>query len=447
MPDRIRDAVADGAWLQAMLDAEAALAAAEARVGVIPAEAATAIAAAARADRFDPAALGREGRAAGNPVVPLVRALTAAVPGDAAHYVHWGATSQDIIDTAAMLVARRALELVGEDMAAAAAACARLADRHRSTLMPGRTLLQHALPITFGLKAAGWLVGLVEARERLAGVRTSRLAAQLGGGSGTLAALGGDGVAVLRAFAEELELAEPPLPWHTMRVRVAELGGALAVAAGVLAKIALDVALLAQTEVGEVAEAPGDGRGRSSTMPHKRNPVASTLARACALRAHALTALLPLAMAQEHERAAGAWHAEWEAVRDALAATGGAAAWVRDAVEGLAVDAERMRANLDLTGGLELTERVMMALAPHMGRLEAHETVSAASARALSGGRPLRDELLADPVVREHLAEAEVDRVLDPAGYLGASEALVERALALYREAASEGRAARDGAR
>ena len=274
LPDEFREAVSDRAWLQAMLDAERALAAAEARAGVIPSEAAEAIAAACEWERFDPAELGEQGRASGNPVEPLVRVLTEAVEGEASTYVHWGATSQDILDTAAMLIARHTLDLLLERLAEVARECAGLAEAHRETTMAARTLLQQAVPTTFGLKAAGWLAALLEARRVLHGAR-GNLAAQLGGAAGTLAPLGDAGAEVSRLYAEELGLREAVVPWHTNRVRVSELGAALAIAAGVFAKIGLDVALLAQTEVAEVAEA---GAGASSTMPQKRNPVGSALA-------------------------------------------------------------------------------------------------------------------------------------------------------------------------
>ena len=433
VPDAMHEATGDRAWLQAMLDFEAALATAEARVGVIPAEAAAAIAGCCDADRFDLDGIGREGRAAGNPVVALVRALTVAVPGEAARYVHWGATSQDVLDTAAMLVARRALDLIVADLDAVASACAEHAAAQRSTPMAGRTLLQQAVPITFGLKAAGWLVPVVEARRRLRSLRASGLRVQLGGAAGTLAFLGADGVRVLGELARELDLAEPALPWHTARLPVAELGAALAVTAGTLAKLALDVILLAQTEVAEAAEPGGEGRGGSSTMPHKRNPVGATIAVACARRVHALTGVLTGSMAQEHERAAGAWHAEWESLRDALALTGGAAAAMAEVVAGLEVDAERMRRNLDSTGGLPLAEHVALVLAERVGRAEAGRIVAAAAARAVGGGRSLRDELLGDPQLGEQLSPAQIERALDPSSYLGSAEAFVERALALHR--------------
>jgi 3-carboxy-cis,cis-muconate cycloisomerase len=431
LPDAVRAAVSDRAWVEAMLRFETALATASARAGLIPAEAAEAIAAAADPARFDPEELGRQGRATGNPAAPLVKALTSAVEGDGARYVHRGATSQDVMDTASMLVARAARTLVETDLDAAAAACARLADEHRGTLMPGRSLLQQALPTTFGLRAAGWLVALLDAGDRLAGVP---LAAQLGGAAGTLASLGSEGPRVLAELAAELELDEPAVPWHTARLRVAELGAALALAAGTLEKIALDVTLLAQTEVGELAEAGGEGRGGSSTLPHKRNPVGSVLAIACARRVRGESSILLGAMAQEHERAAGAWHAEWEALGGALAYTGGAAAAVREVVEGLQVHPERMRANLDATGGLILAEAVSTALGEHMGRGEAHELVSAAAWRATEAGYPFRDELLDDAEISSHLSAEDVDRALDPAGYLGAAHAFVERALERYRE-------------
>jgi 3-carboxy-cis,cis-muconate cycloisomerase len=389
VPAQFRDALSGRAWLQAMLDAERALAAAEARAGVIPNEAAEAIAAACRAERFDPGAIGDEGRAPGNPVEPLVRALREAVEGDAAQYVHWGATSQDILDTATMVVSRNVLDLILEDLARVAVNCAALAETYRMTPIAGRTLLQQAVPTTFGLKAGGWLVAVLEARRRLQSVRQERLAVQFGGAAGTLAALGEAGPEVLGLFAEELELQEPVAPWHTNRVRIAELGAALDIAAGVLAKIGLDVGLLSQTEVGEVREAEG---GVSSTMPQKRNPVGSALAVACARQVHAQASVLIAALPQEHERALGAWHSEWPALRNTLAYTGGAAAGARRALEGLEVDPDRMRENLDPT--------VMAEKASFM----------------------LAEERDLDPAD------------LDPESYLGSAETFVDRALAVYRE-------------
>jgi 3-carboxy-cis,cis-muconate cycloisomerase len=441
VPDEIREVLGGRAWLQAMLDAEAALAVAQAQAGLIPAEAAEAISGCCTANRFDPKQIGRDGRGAGNPVVPLVKALTAAVSveasGEAARYVHKGATSQDIVDTAAMLVARRAIDLILADFERISAACARLADAHRTTLMAGRTLLQQALPTTFGLKAAGWLVAVLEARRRLLTVRESNLAAQLGGAAGTLASLGPDGVRVLRAFSLELGLAEPVVPWHTARLPIAELGGVLALGAGVMHKLALDIVLMAQTEVAEVAEPSSDGRGGSSTLPHKRNPILAVTAAACARRVSSLAQTLQAAMAQEHERAIGAWHAEWETLSDALSLTGGAAAAMREATEGLQVHPERMRANLDATDGLLLAEQVTTIAAKHLGRLEAHELVETASRRTLERGSSLREELLADPTLREALSSEEIDAALDPTRYLGSAEEFVDRALEHYHKEGS----------
>jgi 3-carboxy-cis,cis-muconate cycloisomerase len=431
LPDSVRAAVADRAWIAAMLEFEAALAAAEARADVIPGGAVAAIAAACDAERFEPVVLARQARASGNPVVPLVRALTEAVQGDAARFVHWGATSQDVMDTAAMLVARRALGVISEELDGVAVACAGQADEHRNTVMAGRTLLQQALPTTFGLKAAGWLCAVDDARRRLASVP---LTVELGGAAGTLASLAPNGIRVLGYLADELGLDEPILPWHTSRARVAELGAALALAAGALEKVAQDVTLLAQTEVAEVAEPADEGRGGSSTLPHKRNPVGSVLAIACARRVRGEASILVGAMAQEHERAAGSWQAEWEALGGALAYTGGAAAAVRDVLEGLEVRPERMRENLDLTGGLVLAEPVSMALRERVGRSEAHHLVEAASRRALEAGRSFREELLDDDAIRSELSQEEIDRALDVDGYASEAAALVERALKRYRE-------------
>jgi 3-carboxy-cis,cis-muconate cycloisomerase len=425
VPDELREAVSGAAWLQALLDAERALARAEAAAGLVPAEAAEAIAAACSPDGLDWELLLERGRAAGNPVEPLVRELRARV-GDHERWVHHGATSQDILDTGAMLVARHALALVDADLDRAAAACAVLAGAHRSTTMAARTLLQQAVPTTFGLVCAGWLTGVLDARRALIDVSRDGLAVQLGGAAGTLAVLGDQGPTVVELFARELGLSSPPLPWHTNRVRVAELGGALAVAAGACGKIGLDLALLAQNEVAEVRLAAAGG---SSTMPQKRNPVAPALARACAAQAAAQAGVLVASLQQEHQRAAGAWHAEWPALESALAFAGGAAAAVAGALETLEVDATRMQANLDASGGAVVAERVAVTLAESIGRGEAHEVVAAAAASP-----SLREALLADE--RVTLEAAELDALLDPAGYVGAAEELVDRALARYAEVA-----------
>jgi 3-carboxy-cis,cis-muconate cycloisomerase len=429
----VADAVSDRAWLQAMLDFEAALARAEAGAGLMSADDAEAIAAACDAGAFDVDELGRAAAASASPVVALVRALTGAVAGEAAGQVHRGATTQDVIDTAAMLVAHRALGPLLDDLAGAARAAAGLAVTHRDTVMAGRTLLQQALPVTFGVKAAGWMTGLDEAAARLLEVRRTRLAVQLGGAAGTLASLGDSGIDVLGRLARELGLAEPVLPWHTTRTRPAEVAGALGECAGVIAKIARDVTLLAQTEVAEVHE-DVPGRGGSSTLPHKRNPVAAVSALAGALRAPGLVATLLQAMAHEHERAAGAWQAEWRPLGELLVAVGSAAAWLRDCLEHLVVDREQMRRNLDITRGALLAERVTTALQPAIGRGRAHELVKDAVGAALHDGRAVADALLECDAVRDHLSAEELERLLDPSGYLGSASQLIDRALRAHHD-------------
>jgi 3-carboxy-cis,cis-muconate cycloisomerase len=405
VPPPIAAATGDGAWLQAMVDFEAALARAQGLEEP-------------GAPGLDPAEIAAAGRASGNPAAALVDALDQ--PN-----AHRGATSQDAMDTAAALVAKRTLPLIYVELDGVASACARLASEHRDTPMAARTLLQQALPTTFGLKAAGWLVAVDEARELLEAVP---LCVELGGAAGTLASLGDEGLEVLGRLALELDLDEPVLPWHTRRVRIGQLGAALALTAGALEKIALDLKLMAQTEVGEVAEASAGGRGGSSTLPHKRNPVGAALTIACAAGVRAAASVLIGALAQEHERAAGAWQAEWEALSRALALTGGAAASLREALDGLEVFPERMRENLELTGGLIMTEAVSTALAPRLGRAEAKRVVGEVAGR----GGSLREELVADPAV--DLSEEEIDRALDPSAYLGSASGFVDRALKAHEE-------------
>jgi 3-carboxy-cis,cis-muconate cycloisomerase len=429
-PPPLLDELGDRAWLQAMLDSERALARAEAGVGLIPAAAADAIAGACRADLHDAARIAREGRRSGNAAEPLVRALRSSVAADVAGYVHYGATSQDIVDTAAMLVSRRSLDLVLVDVARVTAACAGLAERHRATPMVARTLLQQALPTTFGAKAAVWLAGVLEAQKLVLDAR-GRLAVQLGGAAGTMAALGERGPEIARSMAIELGLEEPALPWHTSRVRVAALGSALAILAGALGKAGLDVVLMAQTEVGELSEPAGEGRGGSSTLAHKHNPVGSTLALACGRRAQAYSGLLTGSLVQEHERAAGAWQAEWDAIAGVLASAGGAAAAMAEVLEGLQVHPERMRLNLAATRGLIMSERLVFALAPRVGHDAARRLVSETAERAAERGTGLRDELAADR--RMPLSGAELDAAFQPETYVGAVDVFIDRALDLHR--------------
>jgi 3-carboxy-cis,cis-muconate cycloisomerase len=432
--DELLRATDDRAWLQALLDVEGGIAGAEADAGIIPASAAEIIVtfctAGGAAGRFDPGQLGRAARLGGNPVIPLVEALTAALPPEARGWVHWGATSQDVLDTAAMLLSRRALGIIEADLGGLADGCAALADRYRTTLMAARTLLQQALPITFGLKAAGWLIGTLDVRGRVVEVR-SRLPIQLGGAAGTLAALGTGGPAVASRLASRLQLAEPLIPWHTSRQRVAELGATLGLVAGQAAKIGMDVALLMQTEVAEAVEPAFPGRGGSSTLPHKRNPVGAAATSAAARRAHALMSVLFTGMVQEHERAVGGWQAEWETLTELLRLAGGAAGRMRETIQGLEVDPNAMRDNLDRTDGLLMAERVTLALAlaGHLDRSEARKVVQ----QAARSGRSFRTGLLSDPAITSALSADEVDQLLDPAGYLGATSTFIDRALQAHR--------------
>jgi len=425
------------AHVRGMLAFEAALARAQGRAGIIPQEAARVIAANCREEGFDISAVYREAAAAGTPAIPLVRMLTACVEGDAQKFVHWGATSQDAIDSALMLQMRDGLDLLVDELLGVCAACATLVEHHRQTLMVGRTLLQQALPITFGLKAARWLALSVRQVHALRERRQRTLAVQLGGAAGTLASLGNNGPRVVELLAEELGLPAPDLPWHTERDRIAEIAAALGVAAGAMAKIAGDVILLAQTEVGEVSEGAEPGKGGSSAMPQKRNPVDATNALASARLAVGVVPVILSAMAQEHERAAGGWQAEWAAIPDLFRFIASAVERVRDAVGGLQVDAARMRANLDLTGGLIMAESLTMALAPHMGRSEAYRSVQAVCDHAVRSGEDLRQVVLKDAQVCSILSAEEIDRALDPGAYLGSTHVFINRALEAYREVLS----------
>ncbi|HXH02115.1 MAG TPA: 3-carboxy-cis,cis-muconate cycloisomerase [Candidatus Competibacteraceae bacterium] len=432
--ERMRAIFSDHGRLQGLLDFEAALARAEARVGVIPATAAPLIEAQCRAERFDLAALAQATALAGNSAIPLVKALTARVAEQdaaASRYVHWGATSQDAMDTGLVLQLRAALEVFETELAGLSAAAARLAAAHRRTPLAGRTWLQHAPPVTFGLKAAGWFDALERHRARLRELRPRLLVIQLGGAAGTLAALGESGLEVAAALADELELGLPELPWHGSRDRLAEVATTLGLLVGSLGKIARDLSLLMQTEVGEAFEPAAAGRGGSSTMPHKRNPVGCAVALAAATRVPGLVATMLAAMVQEHERGLGGWHAEWDTLPEICTLTAGAAAHLRHVLEGLEVDMARMARNLELTQGLLLAEAVMIALGSHIGRLPAHHLVEQACRRAAEQSRHLRAVLAEQPEVQAHLSSEELDRLFDPAHYLGLSETLVERALAV----------------
>jgi 3-carboxy-cis,cis-muconate cycloisomerase len=421
--------LSDDALLRAMLDAEAALALASAEAGLVPTEAAGEIEQVCRRGDFELAQLGVQAEAAGNPAAPLSRAIVERVSAAAKPWVHHGATSQDILDTALMLLAQRAGRAIVVGAAATVASCAELAEQHRHTVMLARTLGQPAVVTTFGLKAAGWLVALDSAGARLALVLEQRIAVQLGGSAGTLGVFGAAGPEVLRRIAARLGLAEPAMPWHTDRQRVLDLAAALGALIAATGKVALDVELLAQAEVGEVSEG-GAGHGTSSAMPHKRNPIDAALVRSASYRAPGLVATLYGASQHENERAAGAWHAEWQPLRELLSVAGGALSRTARMLENLDVHVERMFEDVDATRGLVMAEQLASRLAPLVGRVVALDTVARCCDNAVSSGRPLRDVALADDVVRTHLSAVEIADALDPEHALEAVPALIDRALA-----------------
>jgi len=434
--DAMREIFSDRMRIQRMLDFEAALARAEASVGVIPRDAAHAIVRCCRAEDFDLEKIAAAARDAGNLAIPLIAQLTERVsrahPG-ARGFVHWGATSQDAIDSGLVLQLRDALALIEKDSARLADAVARQADAHRATLIAGRTWLQQALPITLGLKLATTLSALDRHRARLAALRGRMLMLQFGGAAGTLASLGPNGIAVESALAAELELAVSVLPWHTQRDNLCEAATVLGLLVATLGKLARDLSLLAQTEVGEAFEPAKKGRGGSSTMPQKRNPVGAAIALAAAVRVPGLVATMLSAAVQEHERGLGNWPAEWETLPQIAMLTAGSLDAMHDAIDGLEIDAARMRANLEQSQGQILAEAAQMALAPALGRDVAHDLVANASRRAAAERRHLRDVLGEDARVTAILDRDALARLFEPQSYLGVANAFIERALARRR--------------
>lgn len=420
-----------------MLDFEAALARAESRAGVIPPEAADAIGDACRIELFDVPALLRETAVAGTLAIPLAKALTQQVGGEAGRYVHWGATSQDVIDTALVLQMRDGLGVLVAGLLEIGRCCAAHAEQHRQTPMAGRTLLQQALPITFGLRAARWLGLVTRQIKQLRGLRSEALALQFGGAAGTLASLGPDGARVVDLLAVELDLPAPDLPWHGERDRVSEVASTLGILAGAMGKIAQDVLLLSQTEVGEVAEGTAPGKGGSSTLPHKRNPVDTVAAVAAARLAMGLVPVVLSSMIQEHERAVGGWQSEWAALPELFRYTGGAVERVRMALATLEVNSDRMGQNLDVTRGLLMAESLSMALARQIGKQEAHHVVQEASQRAVRQGDDLGTVARADKRISGALSPDELAAALDPASYLGSTDLFIDRALAAFHAMAS----------
>ena len=430
-----RAAMSPAARIQAMLDVEAALAESLAAEGLIPASCVPPIRDAAQAGLYDVQAIDRGAEQAGNPAIPLIEMLTARVAAAdpaAARYVHWGATSQDILDTGLVLQLREAIPSIQADLLRAAGGAIALAREHADTPQVGRTWLQHATPITFGLKAAGWADALVRSRIRLAQAFDAALVLQFGGAAGTLAALGGRGVAVANALGTRLDLRVPDLPWHAERDRLVELASALGIAAGTLGKIARDIALLSQTEINEAHEAPDEGRGGSSSMPQKRNPVAASVALAAAVRAPGLVSTMLAAMPQEHERGLGGWQAEWDALPELVRVVAGSASTMGQALDSLVVRPEAMATNLALTGGLPNAEAVSIALAGHVGVRRAHEIVAAACRDAIASERPLAEVVKENAAAMAHLTPAEVDALLVPDRYLGMARTFVERVLTRF---------------
>lgn len=429
----MREVFCDQGRVQAMLDFEAALARAEARVGLIPQTAVASIDAACRAGHYDFAALGEAIATAGNSAIPLVKALGKQIAknnAEAERYVHLGATSQDVMDTGLVLQLRRALELIEADLAQLGETLATQARRYVATPMAGRTWLQHATPVTLGMKIAGWLGAVTRSRQRLLELKPRLLVLQFGGASGTLAALGEQAMPIAEALAAELQLTLPEQPWHTQRDRLVEFGAVLGLIAGSLGKLGRDISLLMQTEAGEVFEPSAPGKGGSSTMPHKRNPVGAAVLIGAATRVPGLLSTLFSAMPQEHERSLGLWHAEWETLPEICCLVSGSLQQALLVADGLEVEADRMTRNLDLTQGLVLAEAVSIVLAQRVGRDTAHHLLEQCCKRAVAEQRHLRAVLGDEPQVTAELSEAELDRLLDPAHYLGQAHTWVERAVA-----------------
>jgi 3-carboxy-cis,cis-muconate cycloisomerase len=425
----MRQVFSDENRVQCYLDIEAALALVQARLGLIPQRAADEITAKCTLDIIDMEKLKSKTELIGYPVLPVVQQLVAACADHLGEYCHWGATTQDITDTATIMQIRQALSLVEDDLAAISGHLAVLARRYRDTPMAGRSNLQQAVPITFGYKVATWLSAIERHQQRLAELRPRVLVGEFGGAAGTLASLGADGLEVQAGLMTELGLGQPEIAWHTARDRIAEAGCFLGLVTGTLGKIATDVKLLMQTEVGEVFEPYAKDRGSSSTMPQKRNPISCNYIHACMSMVRQLVAALLDAMVEDHERSTGPWEIEWIAVPEIFLLTAGALQQARSLLADLEVDAARMRANLEITQGLISTEAVMMGLAPYLGRQRAHDLVYDISRQASVSGRSLLDLLAENEEIGASLDRAALAKLLDPAEYLGLSGEMVDRVL------------------
>jgi len=435
--DALDKLFSDEACIQGMLDFEAALARAEAASGIVPVSQAQIIAARCRAENFELSAIAKDAALAGNLAIPLVRKLTELVAHedkDAARFVHWGATSQDAIDTGCILQVRGAFDLIDQDLARLTGTLVTLAETHRAAPVVARTWMQQALPTTFGFIVAGWLDAVSRHRERLAEIKPRVLTLQFGGAVGTLAALGGRGPEVAKTLADDLRLSLASIPWHTHRDRIAEIATTLGLCAGTLGKIARDISLHGQTEIAELSEPVVEGRGGSSTMPQKRNPVTCAVVLSAASRIPGLVTSLLSAMLQEEQRGLGGWHAEWETLPEIICLSGGALHHLAEMLPGLEVDTQRMRHNLELTNGLIFAEAVTMALGDRMGKMPAHLLVEAACKKTREQKRQLKDVLREEAGLRGHLTPADLESLFDVRNYLGSAEELIRRVVAEARE-------------
>jgi 3-carboxy-cis,cis-muconate cycloisomerase len=433
--DALEELFTDRARVQGMLDFEAALARAESRLGIIPKSAAAPIVSKCRAGLIDMPSLASAAARAGNLAIPLVKQLGEMVAMDdaaAARFVHWGSTSQDAIDTGFVLQLRPALDKFERELDRLAEFLARLAKKHRATPVAARTWMQQALPTTFGFIVAGWLDAVLRGQERLREASKRAIVLQFGGAAGTLAALDERGNDVARALGKELNLPVPEVSWHSHRDRIVEVATALGLCTGTLGKIARDISLHTQTEIAEIFEPGGEGRGGSSTLPHKRNPVTCAVVLAAAIRVPGLVSTILSAMVQEEERGLGGWHAEWETVPELIGIAGGALHHLADTIEGLEIDKAKMLDNLEITHGLIYSEAVQMALASAMGRAAAHEHVQAAGKTAVDERRHLREVIQGDPEIAKHLSAKEISRLFNPKEYLGVADELIDRVLQVH---------------
>ncbi len=433
-PNEIERIFSPAGYVERLLRFEAALARAEARAGLIPPDAATAIASKCDVDLFDVPALVHDAASRGTPLLPLLERLSAGLPNEAKPYLHMGATSQDASDTALVLQMRAGLEALTAELRGLCDAAAVLAEGHRRSVMPGRTFLQHAVPITFGLKAARWLAAVARQLRALDALGRDALVLQFGGAAGTLASLAPNGAAVAKHLADELQLPLPDMPWHAERDRPATVATTLGVTAGVVGKIAMDVVLLAQTEIAEVSEGFAEGKGVSSAMPQKRNPVDAIEALAASRLAIGVVPVVLAAMSQEHERGAGGWQTESRAIQDIFIHTSRAAQHVRAALSALEVNPSRMRANIERSKGTLMAESLAVALGRAMPRPDAQRLAGELSASAVRNGTSLAEVAHADARVRAVLAADALDKALDPMTYLGTSDATIDHALQSWRE-------------